>query len=647
MKKSVSYSFSFLILFLCLYLRVSDPVSAQQLHLASDQVKIAYLINFIKHIRWPSEQKKKKFIIAVYDDNAFFKKLKRRLQTRKVKNKRIIVISVDSAKAGKVADILFIPNHQNDLLSEYANEIRGSHTLLVTDGSLDKHNVMINLAYQDDTHAISFEVNKSNVVYEKLEMSAELLLFGGTELDVATLYRETEMAMQVTRDSEAELNKKLISKENELTKSSTRLVQLNNRLQKSIDELAKYKTELKNLEYDLVKQKEKLAKNEKESADKEKELNAILRELTDAKEKYLSQQKAISMKADEYELMAKGIATNKLILEEQLKSLNKQRALLDEQNTELEDRNAIIDDQKATIFITSLLVLITLSISILVVVLFIKNRKTTYKLSKTLTYLEETRDQLVQSEKMASLGSLIAGVAHEINTPLGIAVTSTSLIHEKNEEIEHKLNEKTLTQRELKAHIKIVEQSSAISNTGLERVIVLLNNFKQVAADQVIEEARMINLAGYIDEVISTLVSEMKRSHVQYHFTGNQDIEIVTIPGALVQVITNLVNNSIRHGFEKRDTGNIFIDISYHEEKSEETCIKLVYRDDGQGMSPEVLDKIYNPFFTTKRNRGGTGLGMNIVYNVIVQKLGGNITIQSSEDKGATFTLLLPKELED
>jgi len=632
MKIKFNRYFSVLSLMLCLSLSLAETISAQQLD--SGQIKVAYLFNFIKHIKWPDEDKKANFVVAIYDDRAFYNILKKALNNRNVKNKSIVVIEVKSVREARTADLFYLPSHQNSRLAQYATDIRGSQTLLVTDDSADKHSVMLNLVYNKETLAISFEVNKSNIVFEKLKTSPELLLFGGTELDVATLYRETEVAMQATRDRETALNKKLASQERLLANSSVRLNALNQKLQTSTKELDKHKVEFIKLEENVNKQKIKLA-------DKEQELDSILGELTRAKEQFTSQQEAVQVKAHEYDQMAKRIIENKRILQQQQKNIDEQGTQLKTQTEELADRKTIIDDQKATIFITSTLVIIALSVSILVVLLFIKNKKTTYKLSKALSHLEETQSQLVQSEKMASLGSLIAGVAHEINTPLGIAVTSTSLIHEKTQEMAKKLTEKTLTQKELSSYIDVVEKSSLISSTGLERVIVLLSNFKQVAADQVVEEARMINIADYIDEVVTTLEGEMKRNHVLYHFHGDRDVKIVTIPGALAQVITNLITNSIRHGFSGLDSGNILIDINYHEAAG----IKIVYQDDGQGMKPEVLEKIFDPFFTTKRNQGGTGLGMNIVFNIINQKLEGTIEVESTYGNGAVFTLTLPREL--
>lgn len=620
----------------------STNAAVQQRDLNREQVKVAYIFNFVKHISWPEEVQKKEYVLAVYNDNDFFKQLKRTLMNRQVKDKPIHVILVGDARTARKADLLYIPNNQNKKLAQLANAVRGSSTLLVTDNSDDKHNAMLNLTDNHNSSALSFEVNKSNIVYEKLTISRELLLLGGTEIDVATLYRETEKAMQDTRIRESALNSKIAKQEQLLHDSSALLTQLNANLTRSRLEISHQKNALKTLNEQHNAQKKSLL-------EKEQRLSMILPKLAQAEDKFNQQRLAAKTQEQEIQQMALQIADKKNILEQQKASIVEQKANIEKQSlqlnqqmTELANSKKTINSQKTTIVVTLVIVGIAISVVILIVLLFIKNKKTTQKLSETLEYLKDTQDQLIQSEKMASLGALIAGVAHEINTPLGIAVTSTSLIKDKTEEIAEKLTNKKLRQSELKAFVDIAIQSVDISNKGLERVIVLLNNFKQVAADQIVEQVRKVNIAEYIEEVMTTLGNELKKHKVKFQLSGTRDIEIETIPGAFAQVITNLVTNSIRHGFENREMGNITIEIDVDSHNQ----VVFIYKDDGIGMKPEVLAQVFDPFFTTKRNRGGTGLGMNIVYNIVQQKLLGKITVNSLYEQGMSCTVALPKRLE-
>jgi len=611
--------------------------------LSKEQIKAAYLYNFLKHITWPEENSKKQFVIAVYQDNEFSTLLTRSFNNRKVKHKNINILTINDIAQGGVADLLYIPNKFNKQLAQIATQVRGSQTLLVTDNSADKHNAMVNLVNADNSKAVSFEINKSNIIYEQLKTSAQLLLLGGTELDIASLYRETEQAMQATRQRELILNAELAMQQAKIKVSNQKLSQLNINLQRSTKEVKQQQLAMKKLTLNEKKQQLALQK-------KEQDLAHILQQLSDANENYSEQTQAIKEKKQQVEKkeqenqkMADLIKKNRLILQKQQQNIANQQQALDVQGNELVVQQQTIVEQKTTITITTILVIIIAFAFVLVAGLFLKNKKTTRKLSIILAHLEETQNQLIQSEKMASLGKLIAGVAHEVNTPLGIAVTSTSLIQENIEDIAKKLKDKTLSQKQLQSFISIISESSKISNNGLERVIELMHNFKDVAADQIIEETREINLADYINEVMTTLTNEMKRRQVHYQYSGEADFYINTIPGALAQVVTNLVNNSIRHGFDPDNNhDSLTNNIAIHLEQNSHDEISLIYKDNDIGMDENTLMQVFDPFFTTKRNKGGTGLGMNIVFNIIEQKLSGRIEMQSALGKGVICTITLP-----
>lgn len=610
---------------LCIGFSLSAISSAQQLD--SDQVKIAYLYNFLKHVRWPDQNQKSSLVVAIYDDVDFLEMVKNSIKNRQVSGKSISVIGVKTGSSARAADLLYIPFQHVKRVSQLASELRRSATLLVTDRSINKHDVMINLVYNKDTTAISFEVNKSNIVYEQLAMSAELLLLGGTELDVATLYRETELAMQAIKKREIELTQQLSDKELLLNESSKRLTQLNNDLRRSTQQIHKQRISLETLEDDIKLQREALA-------DKEKQLSMVASLLDDAEHTLVEQQTAVAAKEIENQQMAQKIVENKEILQRQTENL----ALQDQ---ELFQRKEKISSQQTTIFLTTVIVVIVFIFLILVIILFVKNRRTTTKLSQTLEDLEQTQGQLVQSEKMASLGTLTAGVAHEINTPLGIIVTSISLMREKTNEIKQNFESGSLKKSTMSAYFGSIEKSSDMSTKALDRVITLLNNFKQVAADQVVEEARELNIVHYIDEVMDTLSAEIKRKHIDYQYAGMSKMYITTIPGIFAQILTNLVTNAISHGFENKENGVIKIVVN----QLNNGGVAIEFSDDGCGMTQDVIDKIFDPFFTTKRNHGGTGLGMNIVYNLITTKLGGGISIKSTEGEGTTITITLPQSI--
>jgi len=631
MKKITLVSNALLMLF-CFFISISFSSNAQQL--TSEQVKTAYLNNFIRHVNWPNEENKPKYLVGVYGDEAFAQLLNRTLSKQIIKNKPVTIAIIKNIQEGKTVDLLFVAANRNNELAEIALIIRDSETLLVTDNSVDKHNVMINMVNKEDNTGITFEVNKPNLFLENLSISNELLLLGGTELDIATLYREKEQTIEDNREREATLNRKLIDQEKLISSTEKKLKTLNRSLKRKEKIADDRQAELQVLKLDIEQQQRSVK-------DKESQLKQIAIQLDLAKESLLQQQNSVRHKEQENQGMAEKISINKDILQQQKKQINQQGVQLNKKNVQLEERKKRIDQQKFYLILMAIFISLLVLISVLVVFLFIKNKRTTRKLSHSLENLQSMQEQLVQSEKMASLGTLTAGVAHEINTPLGIAVTSTSSALESTQKIREKFESGNLTRTTMATYFSDIEQSSHLNTNALERVIELLNNFKQVAADQVVGEEREIDLVSYIEEVMSTLSAEMKRYRVNYHYNGESEFIVTTIPGALAQVLTNLVTNALKHAFEGRTSGNLTIELL----KSAEGKAVLTIKDDGCGMNQHVLDNIFEPFFTTKRNSGGTGLGMNIVYNIISQKLQGTIKIESAPEQGARFNITLPTQL--
>lgn len=260
-------------------------------------------------------------------------------------------------------------------------------------------------------------------------------------------------------------------------------------------------------------------------------------------------------------------------------------------------------------------------------------------LKVTIDDLRMTQDQLIESEKMASLGGLVAGVAHEINTPVGVGVTAASFLREKTEALVQAYTSQTMRKSDLEAYLDHARQSSAILLSNLERASNLIKSFKMISVDQSTDLVRKFRLRSYFEELFVSLHAPDKRIKVEVVLDGDPDLEIRSYPGTFSQVITNLFMNSCHHGFEGRSEGRISLAFRVEDQR-----LILVYRDDGKGMDEATLRRIYEPFFTTRRDLGGTGLGMNIVFNLVSQKLGGTIRTSSVPGQGAEFVLDLPLE---
>jgi len=251
--------------------------------------------------------------------------------------------------------------------------------------------------------------------------------------------------------------------------------------------------------------------------------------------------------------------------------------------------------------------------------------------------LKSAQKQLIESEKMASLGELVAGVAHEINTPVGVGVTAASFLQDETNSINKKYLESKMTKEDFDGFLACSLQTTAMILSNLQRATELVQSFKQVAVDQTAEDRRRFQVIPYIEEVLVTLHPRLKKTLHTIEVNGDNIIEVDSYPGAFSQIITNLVMNSVIHAFTDGEAGKITIDL-----KCDDKQMILTYTDNGCGVESKNLDKIFAPFFTTKRGYGGTGLGMHIVYNLITQKLKGVIECHSELGEGVTFTLTIP-----
>jgi len=264
------------------------------------------------------------------------------------------------------------------------------------------------------------------------------------------------------------------------------------------------------------------------------------------------------------------------------------------------------------------------------------------ELGQTLEHLRETQDQLVQSEKMASLGNLVAGIAHEINTPIGIGVTAASHLEKITKDFIALYEAGTIKRLDLANHLADSAEAVTIIFSNLERASQLVRSFKQVSVDQSSEARREFNVRQYLGELLLSLQPKLKRTAHNITIHCDESLKIDSFPGAFAQILTNLIMNSLVHAYEGNIAGQITIDI----EKSNNYTLHLTYQDDGKGMDTTILNKIYNPFFTTKRGNGGTGLGLYVVYNIVTQQFGGSIECISQLGQGTKFLLEFPLEKE-
>ena len=264
--------------------------------------------------------------------------------------------------------------------------------------------------------------------------------------------------------------------------------------------------------------------------------------------------------------------------------------------------------------------------------------------------LKNVQSELVQAENLAALGALVAGISHELNTPLGNALVAATTINDTTRSLSRELNDETLTRNNLCEQTARIEDAAAIIERTLGRVRELVGNFRQVAVDRQSEMRREFNFDRVIEETLATLTPSLRKTPYKIDLQLNADIEMDSYPGAISQVLSNLIENSIKHGFEDRPDGHISLrtrivgGTGSPADGRAQSAIELVCEDDGIGIPKKNLKKVFEPFYTTKFGKGGSGLGMSIVYQLVTEVLNGAIVVESDAGRWTRFTVTIALE---
>lgn len=261
-----------------------------------------------------------------------------------------------------------------------------------------------------------------------------------------------------------------------------------------------------------------------------------------------------------------------------------------------------------------------------------------HELASTMGHLQMAQTELLRSEKLRALGDVVAVVAHELNTPIGNCLTVASTLMEKSREITSAFDDGSLKRSLLAAYLQDTEEGMGILLRGLNRSSELVINFKQVAADQVSDQRRPFDLRAVVEEVTSLLQPMLRKTPFVLRVDIPEKLKMDSFPGALEQIVTNLINNAVTHAFEGRSSGTMTI----HAELIGSDRVKIIFSDDGIGIETAHMSRVFDPFYTTKMGRGGTGLGLNIVHNIVIKMLGGKLEVESIVGTGTRFIIYLP-----
>ncbi|TDK67146.1 sensor histidine kinase [Sapientia aquatica] len=269
------------------------------------------------------------------------------------------------------------------------------------------------------------------------------------------------------------------------------------------------------------------------------------------------------------------------------------------------------------------------------------------RLMVALTDMQSMQENLLQSEKLSALGAMVAGVSHELNTPLGNSKLAVSTLYDRLSDLNKNYLGGTMKRSTIEGFLKESMDIVVLANRSIERALNLVTNFKQVAIDQTSEQRRHFDLATVVNETITTLKPSYKYEPWKFIIDIPDGIAMDSFPGPLEQIVINLIQNSIRHGFEGRNHGSITISAKLENDDpaTKNQHVVIEFTDDGVGITPENLSRVFDPFFTTQLGRGGSGIGLNITHRIATSLLGGTIRVESKQGEWTRFVLTIPTKV--
>jgi len=249
----------------------------------------------------------------------------------------------------------------------------------------------------------------------------------------------------------------------------------------------------------------------------------------------------------------------------------------------------------------------------------------------------EQREQLLKAEKMAALGELVAGFTHEINTPIGLGITAITHLKDETRALQKDYAENKMTKLQFEDYVQECAEVSTIVWENLQRTVELISSFKQISIDQSSEVRRGFDIKQYLSQILLSLHPKLKHTPHQVLLEGDDGIRLDSYPGYIAQIVTNLVMNSLIHAFDKGDKGHITLCVKRRQDQ-----LELCYHDDGRGIPEADVSRVFEKYFTTKMGKGGSGLGLHIVHQLVTEKLNGTILCTSAEGNGVQFDITLP-----
>lgn len=573
-----------------------------------EELRAAYLFNFTKHTQWPNEAELTAITIGFYPDQPNIRRvLEQAEQDKTVRALPLITKAFNSVKDAREAQILLLAPSMNGDLQRISSQLDGSQTLQVTDQADDQLHTMINFI-TPSADKLSFEVHRPNIIFEGLTIDNQILLIGGTELDVAKIYKQTQQAL-------SEIKNTLRSEELRLNKQTELLTQQAQLLSERDANLKSKADTLKTLQVDLARTQKQLI-NDQTAA----ELN---RKQIQQQQLQIEEQKAqLAARDQEVQKKEENIEQNSQLINQQLGIINSQKDLITKQTKTLDAQHSTIEKQQNTLFYQQWGLLSLVIIVVITLYGIYQYVKSSRKLAVANQQLQKTSAELQQASEAKSL--FLSTMSHEIRTPLNGVLGMTDLLRN------------TSLDQQQKRHLGVIESSGQL----LLNVINDILDYSKIEAGKMVLENIPFNINRMIHDCATSFSHQAYERKLQFHLLIDPNLpkRVFGDPSRLTQVLTNFLSNA----FKFTENGEIQV---IAERSDDSNTWKLCVRDTGKGMTPEQSEKVFEAFTqadtSITRNHGGTGLGLSICQKLI-ELMQGEVHLTSELGKGSSFWVELP-----
>ncbi len=594
------------------------PVSAADQALSEEKAKAALLYNFIKHSGWPDEANKEAFKVVFWGEKSnFYDVFKDVTQKALVREKPIRMQRSSDLKVAAAADVVVVCKLDTDQLEQLASQLTQTQTLLVSDNAQNNSSVMINFTYPKSTK-LSFEVNKSNIVFEGLSLSKDILLYGGSEIDVATLYKEMEKNLLVSK-------RRLLKREAKLQEQQQLLDQQRETLQKQSTLVAEKNEKIAQQSKNISIQQRNIDNLNQEQSEIQALLNASAQQLSLSRSRVLGAEEQLLESRKLSSQLSDQINKNAQILSEQNEQVNQQAEKISSQTIQLGTQQGTISHQRNIIFIA------LCALSLLLIYIVYRQKQALGKeraLSEAKAELVKSQEASIDAYKssLQVKNDFLTAINHELRTPMHLI---TGALHDISSEDESSL-----------------QQSLGIVEHGAEQMMTLIADilfYSELQSDQVSIHSSAVNIKYQLQEACEFHRAEAEEKNLGFyvHFSRSVPDYVTVDAERLCMIVEKLLDNAIRF----TDQGEVVINVDWDIRSDAGPLLLIQINDTGKGFSPEALENVFKPFEQEDngltRQHQGLGIGLSMC-DKLLNLMQGSIKVSSDQHKGTSIDVQLP-----